>query len=48
MELLKTQMPLIYWLLRTLWEVLVTASMSLLTFLCIALIVYLFNMAKAN
>ena len=48
MELLKRQMPLIYWLLRTLWEVLVTALMTLLSFLCFALIVYLFNMAKAN
>ena len=48
MDLLKSQTPLLYLILRTLWDLLVTASMCLIISLCIFLIVYLFNMAKAN
>lgn len=48
MELLKSQAPLIYLILRTLWDLFVTASMCLIISLCIFLVVYLFNMAKAN
>jgi len=48
MELLKTQAPLIYLILRTLWNLFVVASMCLIISLCIFLIVYLFNLAKAR
>lgn len=46
MELLKNQIPLLYWILRTLWEILVTASTSLLIFLCIAFVVCMYSKLK--
>lgn len=46
MELLKQQIPLLYWIIQTLWEILKTASTSLLIFLCFALLVYLYAEAK--
>lgn len=46
MELLKNELPLIYWLLHTLWEVLVAASTCLIIFLCILFAVYLFNRVR--
>ena len=48
MELLKEQAPLLYWIINTLWDVFVAASMSLIIFLCIFLVVYIINMAKAR
>ena len=48
MELLKTQMPIVYLILRTLWDLFVVASMCLIISLCIFLAVYLFNLAKAR
>lgn len=48
MELLKTQAPLIYLILHTLWDLFVVASMCLIISLCIFLIVYLLNLAKAR
>lgn len=48
MELLKAQMPIVYLILRTLWDLFVVASMCLIISLCIFLIVYLLNLAKAR
>ena len=48
MELLKTQTPLIYWIITTLWDVFVAASMCLIIFLCIFLGVQIANMVKAR
>ena len=48
MELLKTQAPLIYWIITTLWDIIVVGSMVLIIALCIFLSVYLLNMSKAR
>lgn len=47
MEILKAHIPIIYFTLKTLWEVLCTVSLSILIFAVILFVVWLINRARA-